>query len=62
MKIISKSTQYNRDVYMVQLDETDVNKSNYDLIRECDGWGQAPFGGAVSRNKHGTAQVIVYTD
>jgi hypothetical protein len=62
MKIISRSTRYNRDVYVVELDEGDVNKSNYDLIRECDGWAKAPFGGAVRRINDKTAEVSVYTD
>lgn len=62
MKIIKSSTQYNRDVYTVRLEESDANKSDYDLIRECDGWGKAPFGGRVRRNTDGTVEVTVYTD
>lgn len=62
MKIVKSSTQYNRDVYTVVLEAADVNKSDYDLIRECDGWGGAPFGGRVHRNQDGTAEVTVYTD
>lgn len=62
MKIIKCSTQYNRDVYTVRLEEGDENKSDYDLIRECDGWGKAPFGGRVRRDPNGTIEVTVYTD
>lgn len=62
MKIINRSTRYNRDVYVIKLEEKDVSKSDYDLIKECDGWGGAPFGGTVKRSADGTIEVHVYTD
>lgn len=61
MKIINRKSLYNRVVYTVELDESDNNKSDYDLVRECDGWAKAPFGGRVTRNGN-IAEVHVYTD
>lgn len=60
MKIISRQSRYGRNVFVVELEESDKDKTDYDLIKEADD-GNGCFGGDVKRFTDRT-EIHVYTD
>lgn len=62
MKILNRSLRYNTNVYTVELEESDKNKSDVDLINECGSWKKSGPKGEVNRLSNNIAVVSIFTN